>query len=103
MKFSNNYTLSSIISCIKNEDALRQGAQYASSMKGIDLIVDTAELMKQADLTENQNTVIMLRWKSGKTLKDTADILGVSPEAVRQSEALAKKKMQAVLDRWGDQ
>lgn len=97
------YSLSDIIFCIKNEDVLWQRAETEAHMDSVDLIMDTAILLEKANLTKNQHLVTMLRWEAGLTLKEVADILGVSPEAVRQSEQLAKNKMQAILDKWGEQ
>lgn len=70
-------------------------------MQYIDILVDAEHCRELSELTDHQKLVTDLRWKLGFTLKDCAKLLNCSAEAVRQSEAAAKTKMQKVLLDWG--
>lgn len=82
----------------KNEYLLH--ASYGQQ-KFADIVMDSERCLQLAKLTDHQLNVIYLRWKLGHTLKQCATYLGCSIEAVRQSEAAAKTKMQKVLNTWG--
>lgn len=69
----------------------------------INSIIDAENCLSKANLTDNQSIVLQLRWLYNFTLKDCGNILGVSLEAVRQSEELAKTKIQKVLDVWNEE
>lgn len=69
-------------------------------MQYIDILVDAESCMHLSGLTAHQKLVTDLRWRLGFTLKDCAQLLNCSIEAVRQSEAAAKVKMQRVLIGW---
>lgn len=99
--YSDSYTLNDIEFCLKNVDVLEQRAEETGNMADtIDLIADTETCLSKADLTANQSVVLQLRWRYHFTLKECGLMLGVSLEAVRQSEELAKNKLQKVLDVW---
>ncbi|WP_147340776.1 sigma factor-like helix-turn-helix DNA-binding protein [Melissococcus sp. OM08-11BH] len=83
---------------------LQQRAEATGNMSAtVDSVIDSENCLSKANLTDNQFIVLQLRWLYNFTLKDCGNILGVSLEAVRQSEELAKTKIQKVLDVWNEE
>ena len=104
LKDNGRYSLSEIEFCLKNKNVLQQRAEATGNMSAtVDSVIDADNCLSKANLTDNQFIVLQLRWLYNFTLKDCGNILGVSLEAVRQSEELAKTKIQKVLDVWNEE
>lgn len=104
LKNNNRYSLSEIEFCLKNKSVLQQRAEATGNMSAtVDSVIDAENCLSKASLTANQFIVLQLRWLYNFTLKDCGNMLGVSVEAVRQSENSAKTKIQKVLDVWNEE
>lgn len=94
-----HYTLKDIERGYKHRELLYSYAERGD-LDAVDLIADSETALKAANPTVLQVKTIELYWMRSYTLKETGDILGVSPQAVKFNIELLKVKITKVLDRW---
>ena len=91
-------TVNGIVFCLKNEQELKQRAEFGNMDHSIDVVLDSKSIITKANLTPVQRTILFLRYSQHLTLKECGAILKKSFQAIEQSEKLALVKIQKVID-----
>lgn len=93
------YTVAEIESAIKDKERLYSYSE-SGDMDSVHLIIDAQKAMKLAKPTAVQLKTVQLNWIQGFNLRETGEILGISPQGVKFNLDLLKVKIQKVLDIW---
>lgn len=96
---SEQYTLKEVERTLRNRELLYTYAE-SGDLDAVDTLVDVERALALAEPTETQLLTATLYWGEGLTLKETGEILGVTPQAVRFNLNLLKVKIKKVLDKW---
>lgn len=94
-----HYKLSEIERGLRNKGLLYTYAEKGD-LEAVHVIIDAERALKLAEPTAIQSITVQLHWSEGRTLAETGELLGVTPQAVRFNLGLLKVKLQKVLDRW---
>jgi RNA polymerase sigma factor (TIGR02999 family) len=78
-------------------EPLNEGLAIAAKDREIDLISLDEALNELARLDEQQARIVELRYFSGMTIKETAEVLGISPTTVKSNWRMAKNWLRAEL------
>jgi len=68
---------------------------------GIDMLTLDDALNRLAELDPQQAQIVELRFFSGFSIEDTADVLGISPSSVKREWRVAKAWLRHELDKGG--
>jgi RNA polymerase sigma-70 factor, ECF subfamily len=78
---------------------IEEAAYVASDEKGVDLVALDEALTRLAEFDERQARVVELRYFSGLSIDETADVLGVSNVTVRRDWNMAKAWLHQQISR----
>lgn len=95
------YTLNFILGTMSNKAKLEE-ATYLGSTESVDLLLDLDMLTEEAKLTKKQSEVVGLYYYEQYTQGEVAEKLGISQQAVLDHLNKAKKRIEKVIERWGN-
>ena len=100
-RIAQTYHYNDVIRALKQKDSYYHKAGMTGNFDLIHIVVDAEKVIKQAELTDRQTKIFNLYHIQDLTLADVGARMGISHQAVADSLAQSKVKIQKILDSWG--
>lgn len=99
---TNQYSVPFMVSLAQNSEKISEQRFYRGDISASDLLMDLEILIKTAEFTDKQLFILNHYWIQGYTQEDVADKLGITQQMVEKHTRAIKKKIDRVLQKWGE-
>lgn len=95
-------TETSVLSIISNHRKISIEAYAVGDPEKVEILIDIDLLLREANLTDRQRQIVELYFIEQRTQEQTAEVLGISQQAVGDQLPIIKRRIKEVARKWGE-
>lgn len=98
--YNNSYAIQDILKAIALKERYIEESERTGNLEFINILLDTKEILRRANLTDMEYSLIQLRYHEGLTYKEIGQIYNWSHMTSSNYLDVAIKKIEKVLRSW---
>ena len=95
-------TEASVLSVMRNHRKISIEAYAVGDPEKVEILIDIDILLREANLTDRQMQIVELYFMEQRTQEQTAEVLGITQQAVGDQLTIIKRRIKEVARKWGE-